>query len=92
MSKYLIEVSHGDGFHSCTDAVNALLHTGAHFMVNADWGCSDDVHTAWLIVEADDKDELKMIIPPHYRSKVRIIQLNKYSPEEIVEFKANVSG
>ena len=83
MSKYLIEVSHGDGPHACRDAVEALLHTGAHFMVNADWGCMDDVHKAWLMVEADSKDELRLIIPPHYRSDVRIVQLTKYNSQEL---------
>jgi hypothetical protein len=83
MARYLIEVSHDDGPHACEDAVKALLHTGAHFMVKSEWGCRDDVHSAWLIVDAENKDELKLIIPPHFRPEVRIVELARYSQVNI---------
>ena len=83
MPRFLIEVTHAGGPHDCEEVINALMHTGSHFMVNADWGCRDDVHTAWLTVEADNKDEISLIIPPHFRNEVRIIELTRYSPNEM---------
>ena len=83
MARFLIEVPHEDHLVACEQAVHALLSTGSHFLTNADWGCSDGEHKAWVIVEVDSKEEARSILPPDFRPTAKIILLNKFTREEI---------
>lgn len=85
MSKYLVEVSHSADRVSCLRAIQILLSTGNHFLVNAEWGCHDGVHKAWFIMDADNKNQAMMIIPPLYRKDTTITQLERFSLRDIEE-------
>jgi hypothetical protein len=92
MAKYLIEVPHEPETRECALAVHVFLTTGSHFLKNADWGCLDDEHKGWIIVELDNKEEARNILPPNYRSKAKIVRLNKFSMEEIDEILRHHKG
>jgi hypothetical protein len=78
MARYLIEVSHEDDFDACVKAASLLLSTGSHFLTNADWGCSDGEHKAWVIVDVDSREEALSILPPSCRPTAKIIRLNRF--------------
>jgi hypothetical protein len=81
MPKYLIEVSHEDNREACELAKLAFYRTGSHFVTNADWGCSDGEHKAWINVEVDSKEEAKMILPPAFRAHAKVIEVQKLDRE-----------
>lgn len=83
MTRYLIEVPHENSKEACNRAVQVFLSTGSHFMTNADWGCSDDVHKAWFVVEAQSKEEASAILPPLLRRDATIIALQRYGPQDL---------
>lgn len=83
MSKFLIEVPHEEEKIACIRAIQILFETGSHYLTNADFGCMDGVHKAWLVVDVDTKEEARMIIPPAYREAATIVQLNKFTSEEL---------
>jgi len=83
MAKFLIEVPHEPEEMACARAVEIFLKTGSHFLTHADWGCFDGEHKAWIIIEVDSKEEARYILPPIYRSQAKIIELNKFTMEEI---------
>lgn len=85
MSKYLIEIPHSGNKLECLRAVEILLNSGSHFLTNADWGCLDGDHKAWFFMDADNKKEALMIVPPAYRKDTKITQLNKFKLQEIEE-------
>lgn len=85
MPRFLIEVPHDDEVEACERAVRALMSTGSHFLTNANWGCLDGEHKAWLIVEVEDKEEAVLILPPAFRPRAKIIRLQKFSRENIDE-------
>ena len=85
MAKYLIEVTHEAEKSACLRAAQVLLKSGSHFLTNADFGCLDGEHKAWIIVDVSDKEEAQTILPPEYRSSAKIVQLNKFSLGEIEE-------
>ena len=87
MARFLIEVSHEEDMISCTRAVEIFLTTGSHFLTKADWGCEDGDHRAWIIVDVDNKDQARSILPPAYRPQAKIVQLNKFSMQEIEEIR-----
>ena len=88
MERFLIEVPHEPGEQACAKAVKIFMETGSHFMTHADYGCEDDEHKAWMIVELEDRASALAVLPPAYRTQAKIIKLNTYafnSLQEIVE-------
>ena len=83
MSKYLIEIPHGNEKIDCLRSVSILLSTGSHFLTNAEWGCLDGVHKAWFFMDADSKDEVLRIVPPAYRQDAKISNLNKFRLQDV---------
>ncbi len=83
MSRFLIEYSYSSEYEACSRAANTLLSTGSHYITHADWGCRDGVYKAWLIAEVDSKDDAMRIVPPAFRSDTKVIQLNKFTLQEI---------
>ena len=86
MPKFLIEVPHESDAVECSRAVQVFLSTGSHFLTNAEWGCMDGVHSAWMIVEVESKAEALGIVPPAFRSGTRIVGLNRFSLPKIEAF------
>lgn len=84
MPRFLIEVAHEAEVVACCHVVK-VFQTGSHFLTNADWGCMDGQHSAWILVEVDSKEEALQIVPPAFRSQTKIVQLNKFTMEEIEE-------
>lgn len=79
MPRYLIEVPHDATKESCEIAVREFLGTGSHFLTNADWGCSDNEHKAWLVAELDSKNDALMMLPPALRRNAKIIRLEQFT-------------
>ena len=85
MPRYMIEVPHDSDTVECARVVHVFLSTGSHFLTNADWGCQDGVHCAWIVVDMPDKQEAAMIVPPAFRSHARITRLTHFRIEKIEE-------
>ena len=83
MAKYLIEVPHEAEKVACLRAIQILLQTGSHYLTNAEFGCNDGVHKAWVIVDVDSKEEARGILPPMYRSQADIVCLSRFSLDEV---------
>jgi hypothetical protein len=92
MPKYLIEIPHGSEKTECLRSVSILLSTGSHFLTNADWGCMDGEHKAWFFMDAVNKDEALMVIPPAYRKDTKIFQLNKFTLADVNELLKHHEG
>jgi len=58
--------------------------SGSHFITRADWGCHDGTHAAWLIAEVSSRDEALQMVPVEFRQDARIVELNKFTREQIV--------
>ena len=85
MEKFFIEVPHQAEPGACMRAVKTFLNTGSHFLTNAEWGCRAGVHTAWIIVEAENDAEARLMVPPVIRRSARLVKLNRFTTEEIRE-------
>lgn len=87
MARFLIEVPHEAETVACTQAVEILLRTGSHFLTHADWGCMDGDHKAWIIVDVENREEARVIIPPAFRAQAKIVGLNAFTLEQIAEIR-----
>jgi len=83
MPKYLIEVPHAPDVTSCYQAIHIFLTTGSHFLTHCDWGCKDGVHKAWFTIDADSKDEALRVLPPAFRPDATIVEVGKFTIEEV---------
>ncbi len=83
MAKFFIEVPHKEEEVDCARAVQVFLETGSHFLTNADWGCEDGEHKAWLLVEVESKEDARRILPPVFRSQAKIVELSKFTKKDI---------
>ena len=85
MPKYLIEVPHAEELLACAQVVESFLNYGSHFALNAEWGCMDGVHKAWITIETATKEDARNILPPAYRAGATITQLNRFTLEKLEE-------
>lgn len=88
MASFLIEIPHSENKYECDQAIRVFQESGSHLLSNADWGCLDGVHKAWLVVEVDNKEQALMIVPPLFRPKANIIHLTKFTRDSMVESAA----
>lgn len=85
MGRFLIEVPHEDNKIACARAIQVFLQTGSHFLVNADWGCLDGEHKAWIILEGGTKEDALSVLPLAVRPQAKIIELAKFTMDDVDE-------
>jgi len=85
MTRYLVEVPHENTKVACDRAIRLFQETGSHFVTNADWGCSDNVHKAWFVAEADSREEAVAILPPLFRQSATIVALQRFGKDDLVQ-------
>ena len=85
MARFLIEVPHPDDKLGCARSIQIFLQSGSHYLTHADYGCGDGEHCAWMIVDASDREEAGRIVPPAFRSQARVVELSRFSTDEIEE-------
>lgn len=85
MKRFLIKVPHEDNKIACARAIQVFLQTGSHFLVNADWGCLDGEHKAWIILEGENKEDALSVLPLQVRPQAKIVELTKFSMDDVDE-------
>jgi hypothetical protein len=88
MARFLIEVPHAGDFDACTKVVQVFLSAGSHLLTQADWGCMDGNHSAWITVDVDSKETALQLIPPAFHNQAKIVSLNKFTMDQINEIMA----
>ena len=83
MARFLIEVPHEEELRACARVVQLFLATGSHFLTHADWGCEDGVHSAFIVMDANDKEEALRVLPPQFRAEAKVTGLSKFTMEQI---------
>ncbi|MEN8229787.1 MAG: hypothetical protein ABFS38_16615 [Bacteroidota bacterium] len=64
-------------------AIKVFLASGSHLLSNADWGCKDGEHKAWLTVEIESKEEAMRLVPPALRHEAKIVKLYHFTREDM---------
>jgi hypothetical protein len=92
MPRFLIEVPHDSDKVACGRAIQTFLQTGSHFLANAEWGCADGEHKAWLLLDIGSKEDARSILPPSYRSEAKIVSLERYTMKDFEDIQAEEAG
>ena len=89
MPRFLIEVPHDPTPLACTRAVAVLLRTGSHFLTHAAWGCKDNEHKAWIIMDFDSRQDALNSVPVDFRNVAKVVQLNVFILDENGKVRAS---
>jgi hypothetical protein len=85
MARYLIETPHTD--KECLKLIDWVQAQG--YLYHFDWGCEAGEHCGWAIIEVDNEEQAKLVVPPILRSKARIVKLNKFEDEDVETFHSS---
>ena len=79
MPRFIVISSHTA--EDCRMAVKHFREHHAGFLSHYEWGCYDNDHTAYLMLEAGSHEEALNTVPPLFRSKSKAIQLKTFNPK-----------
>ncbi|MEO5571900.1 MAG: hypothetical protein ABIT08_07120 [Bacteroidia bacterium] len=80
MNRYLVISEHTA--EDCRQAVKYFAEFYAGYITHYEWGCYDNDHHAYAIIEADSHEQAKMTVPPLLRDKTKIIKLTFFHPKK----------
>ncbi len=83
MDRFIVISNHTA--EDCRMAVKYFREYHAGFLTHFEWGCKDDDHTAYAIIEADNHEHAKMSVPPLFRVKTRVIKLTSFDPKKTTD-------
>jgi len=83
MNRYMIISGHT--VQDCRKAVKYFAEFYAGYITHFEWGCKDDDHNAYAIIEADSHEQALLSVPPLLRDKARVIKLTYFHPKKIGE-------
>ena len=74
MERFVIESPHP--IEKCEQVLQDLHAAG--YLHQFEWGCKDNDHTGWAIVEAENIEDARQIVPWYLRGTARIVRLVKF--------------
>lgn len=80
MDRFIVISSHTS--EDCKMAVKEFRQYNAGYFTHFDWGCYDNDHTAYTIIDAENHENAKMAVPPLFRSKTRVVKLTNFDPQK----------
>ncbi len=82
--KYLLETPHTK--EECLRELDEVLAEGKDVLNEFYWGCGAGDHTGYAIVEGKNESDVRKLIPNFIRGKSKVVELAKFTPEQIRSF------
>jgi hypothetical protein len=83
MDRYLIESPHTT--EDCDRVIIEVQMAG--YLHYFEWGCKDGDHTAWAIIEAENREHARQVVPWMVREKARIVKLARFEAVDVLHKK-----
>ena len=74
MNRYLIESPHKP--EDCERIIKEVQAAG--YLHHFEWGCHDGVHAGWAIVETDNIEHARQMIPWDVRNLARVVKVENF--------------
>jgi len=78
MNRYIVISSHTA--EDCKKAVMQFRQYNAGFFTHFEWGCLDNDHNAYVIIDAENHETAKMSVPTLFREKTKVVKLTNFDP------------
>lgn len=78
MDRYIVISEHTA--EDCRMAVKHFIKYHANFLTHFEWGCYDNDHTAYAIIEAESHEQAMLAVPPLFRDKARVVKVTRFEP------------
>jgi hypothetical protein len=78
MHRYIVISPHTA--EECKMAVKQFRQYNAGFLTHFEWGCLDNDHTAYIMIDAESHENARMSVPPLFREKTRVTRLIYFDP------------
>ncbi len=66
----------------CRRVVKYFAEFHAGYITHFEWGCKDNDHNAYAIIEAESHADALLVVPPLFRDKARVIKLVRFYPKK----------
>ena len=83
MNRYMVISGHTA--EECRQAVKYFAEFYAGYITHFEWGCKDNDHNAYAIIEADSHEEALLSVPSLLRGQTRVIKLTYFHPKKTGE-------
>lgn len=83
MDRYIVISGHSA--EDCRRAVKYFAEFHAGYITHFEWGCKDNDHNAYAIIEAESHEHAKMSVPPLFRDKAKVVKLTYFYPSKTGE-------
>ena len=80
MDRYMVISGHTA--EDCRQAVKYFAEYYAGHITHFEWGCRDNDHNAYAIIEADSHEQALLSVPSLLRDKARVIKLTYFYPDK----------
>ena len=87
-----ITLPHKAEIAACVQAVKTFHETGSHYLAHADFGCPDGIHSAWIVSEAENHAEARLIVPPPLRANAKVIHVTHYTMSDLDDMLPDHEG
>jgi hypothetical protein len=75
----MIELSHSPD--DCIEALKEIEPAAEDFLGDVYWGCMTGRHDGWTVVEADDEEDARAMVPEPVRSQIQVTRVKTVAPE-----------
>ena len=82
--RYIVESRHTE--EECLKALDEILAKGADTLGKFEWGCKSGDHTGYAFIDAENESKVRSMIPQFLSEKTRVVQVGKFTPQEIKSF------
>lgn len=78
MKRFIVISPHTS--EECKMAVKQFREHNPGFLTHFEWGCKDNDHTAYVIIEAENHENAALSVPPFFRKKTKVVRLTYFDP------------
>jgi len=81
MNRYMVISGHTA--QNCRQAVKYFAEFYAGYITHFEWGCKDNDHNAYAIIEAESHEQALLSVPSLLRSQAKVILLTYFYPKKM---------
>ena len=84
MARFFVELAHTP--EDCVADLDSVMAHSHELFARFDWGCKDGEHAGWAILEAQDANTARRLLPTFIRDRAKVRGVVKFTPDDVKGF------